>query len=137
MSSQGEAGLPKSAVLFVGANNFSYQFVADDVGILKSNKPDPFHGGEGLNGFDEARFFAVGAVDLGGVARDDTFGFGPEAGKEHEHLFGGGVLALIQDNKSAVQGASTHVSEGGNFEDTFVHELLNFLNIEHVIEGVV
>ena len=124
-------------MFLVGSDDFADQFVADDVGVLKANESNSFHGSESLDGFDEARFFAVGEVDLGGVARDDTFGFGPEAGKEHEHLFGGGVLALIQDNKSAVEGASTHVGEGGNFEDTFVHELLNFLNIEHVIEGVV
>jgi len=79
----------------------------------------------------------VRKVDLGGVTRDDTFGFGSEAGEEHEHLFGGGVLTLVQDDKGAVQCASTHVSEGGDFENTFVHELLNFLNIKHVVEGIV
>ena len=65
-------------MLFVGADNFSYQFVADDVGILKSDKPNSLYGSEGLNGFDEPRFTAVGKIDLGRVSRDDTFGFGPK-----------------------------------------------------------
>jgi hypothetical protein len=60
-------------MFLVGSDNFADQFVADDVGVLKANESNSFHGSESLDGFDEARFPAVRKVDLGGVARDDTF----------------------------------------------------------------
>ena len=47
-------------MFLVGSDNFADQFVADDVGVLKANESNSFHGSESLDGFDEARFFAVG-----------------------------------------------------------------------------
>ena len=124
-------------MLFVGADNFSYQFVADDVGILKSNKPDPFYGGEGLNGFDEPRFTAVGKIDLGRISRDDAFGFGPKPSEKHKHLFCGGILTFVEDDEGSIQGAAAHIGEGSDFEDSLVHEFLDLFHVEHIVQGIV
>jgi hypothetical protein len=124
-------------MVLVGPNDLTDEFVADDVGVLEVNEADALDGGEGLDGLDEARFAAMGEIDLGGIAGDDAFGFGSEAGEEHEHLFGGGVLAFVEDDESAVESTTAHVSEGGDFEDSLVHHLLDFFDIEHIVEGVV
>ena len=79
----------------------------------------------------------MGKIDLGGIAGDDAFGFGSEAGEEHEHLFGGGVLSFIEDDKCAVESTTAHVGEGGDFEDSLIHHFLDFFDIEHIVEGVV
>ena len=124
-------------MVFVGADNLTDEFVADDVGVLEVNEADAFDGGEGLDGLDEARFAAMGEIDLGGIAGDDAFGFGSEAGEEHEHLFGGGVLSFVEDDEGAVESTTAHVGEGGDFEDSLIHHLLDFFDIEHIVEGVV
>ena len=124
-------------MVFVGADNLTDEFVSDDVGVLEVNEADAFDRGEGLDGLDEARFAAMGKIDLGGIAGDDAFGFGSEAGEEHEHLFGGGVLAFVENNESAVESTTAHVGEGSDFEDSLIHHLLDLFDIEHIVEGVV
>ena len=79
----------------------------------------------------------MGEIDLGGIAGDDAFGFGSEAGEEHEHLLGGGVLAFVEDDEGAVESTTAHVGEGGDFEDAFIHHFLDLFDIEHIVEGVV
>jgi hypothetical protein len=137
VSSQGEAGLSESAVLFVGADNFSYQFVADDVGILKSDKPNSLYGSEGLNGFDEPRFTAVRKIDLSRVSRDNAFGFGPKPSQKHKHLFCGGILTFVEDDEGSIQGSTAHIGEGSDFEDSLVHEFLDLFHVEHIVEGII
>ncbi len=124
-------------MVFVGPDNLTDEFVADDVGVLEVNEADALDRGEGLDGLDEARFAAMGKIDLGRIAGDDAFGFGSESGEEHEHLFGSGVLAFVEDNESAVESTTAHVGEGSDFEDSLVHHLLDFFDIEHIVEGVV
>lgn len=102
-------------MLLVSADNLSDEFVPDDIGVFKANKAYALDGGEGLDGLDQARFPAVGEIDLGGIARDDTFRFGAKAGEKHKHLFGGGILAFIENNKGTVEGTTAHVGERRNF----------------------
>ena len=124
-------------MVFVGADNLTDEFVADDVGVLEVNEADALDGCEGLDRLDQARFAAMGEIDLGGIAGDDAFGFGSEAGEEHEHLFGGGVLSFVEDDEGAVESTTAHVGEGGDLEDSLIHHLLDFFDIEHIVEGVV
>ena len=124
-------------MVLVGPYDLTDEFVADDVGVLEVNEADTLDGCEGLDRLDQARFAAMGEIDLGGIAGDDAFGFGSEAGKEHEHLFGGGVLAFVEDDEGAVESATAHVGEGGDLEDSLIHHLLDFFDIEHIVEGVV
>ncbi len=39
-------------MFFVSANDAADEFVADDIGVFKTNKADAFHGGKSLDGFD-------------------------------------------------------------------------------------
>ena len=111
--------------------------MADDVGVLEPDEADTLDGREGLDGFDQAGFAMLGKVDLGGISGNDALGVGSEPGKEHEHLFGGGVLAFVENDEGAGEGAAAHVSERGDFEDALIHHLLDLLHIEHVVQGVV
>lgn len=126
-----------AAVHLVGIDDGGHERVADDVDFLEFDHADAGHAVEGLDGFDEAGFFAVGQVDLGGVAGDDALGILAEAGQEHEHLLGGGVLGFVEDDEGVGEGAAAHVGEGGDFDDAAVHGLLDFLHVHHVVEGVV
>ena len=60
-----------------------------------------------------------------------------EAGEEHEHLLGGGVLRLVEDDKGAVQRAPAHVGERSDLDDAALHVALHFLGLEHVVQRVV
>ena len=41
-------------MVFVGTDNLTDEFVADDVGVLEVNEADTLDGCEGLDGLDEA-----------------------------------------------------------------------------------
>ena len=42
-------------------------------------------------------------------ARYDHLTVKAESGQKHLHLFGGGILRFVQNDKRVIQGASTHV----------------------------
>src|SRR6478609_3485676 len=65
---------------------------------------------------------AVGQVDLGHVARDNCLRSEAEAREEHLHLFGRGVLGLVEDDEGIVEGAAAHVRERGDFDRSPLHE---------------
>ena len=58
----------------------------------------------------------VRKVDLSDVARDDRPGAEAQAGQEHLHLFGPGILSLIQDDKGVIEGSAPHEGQGSNFD---------------------
>src|SRR6185312_12947856 len=43
-------------------------------------------------------------IDLGDVAGDDDLRSESQSGEEHFHLLGGGVLCLVEDDKSVIEG---------------------------------
>ena len=90
-----------------------------------------------LDRFEQSGTFVAGQIDLGAVTGDDALGVVAQTGQEHEHLLGGGVLRLVEDDKGMVQGASAHVGQRGDFDDAAVHELLDLIRLQHVIKRVV
>ena len=64
---------------------------------------------------EQARLRA-GQVDLGDVAGDDGLGAEPDAGEEHLHLLGRGVLRLVEDDEAVVQRVVRHQEVVGHIE---------------------
>ena len=95
------------------------------------------HAVEHVQHMHEAGTGAPGQVDLGDVAGDHGGGAEADAGEEHLHLFDGGVLALVQDDERAVQRAPAHERQRRDFDDVAVDVLVDALNAEHFVQGVV
>ena len=85
---------------------------------------------------DQARP-AAGHVDLGHVAGDDGLGAEADAGQEHLHLLGAGVLGLVEDDEAVVERAAAHEGERGHLDGAPVDQALGPLGLEQVVEGVV
>ncbi len=66
-----------------------------------------------------------------------AFGVKADAGQEHLHLFDGGVLALIKNDKGVVQRTSAHIGQRGDFDDVTLNQLLHFLKAEHLKQRVI
>src|SRR3970040_2300485 len=120
--SGGEGG---GLALLVGANDLVDQFVANDVLLAKVLERNPLDIVQDRTNLDESRDLSGGEVHLGDVAGDHCLRVEPEAGEEHLHLLGGGVLRLIEDDEGVIQGAPPHESEGGNLDDAHLDEAQN------------
>ena len=80
---------------------------------------------------------AVGQVDLGHVAGHDDLRAEAEAGEEHLHLLGRGVLRLVEDDERVVERAAAHVRERRDLDRAALHQPRDDLGLEHVVERVV
>lgn len=76
-------------------------------------------------------------VDLGDVTGDDDLGVEAEAGEEHLHLLGAGVLRLVEDDERVVERATTHVSERRDLDRARRHQPRDRVGVEHVVQGIV
>ena len=89
------------------------------------------------DGFYKAAELVARQVDLCDIPRHHAAGAKTEASEEHEHLLGGGVLSLIEDDKRSAEGASAHVGQRGDFDDVFIHELLQLIRLQKVVQRIV
>ena len=81
--------------------------MAHDVAPDEVHEREAVDAGEDAFEADEAAA-ATGHVDLGRVAGDDRLGAEPDAGQEHLHLLGRGVLRLVEDDEAGVERAAPH-----------------------------
>ena len=79
----------------------------------------------------------TGQVHLGDVAGNDHLRAEAQAGQEHLHLLGGGVLRLVKDDERVVEGAATHVRQRCDLNGARLHELGDSFGLEHVVQCVV
>ena len=124
-------------VAVVGADDALDELVADDVYVFEVAEADAFYAVEDVQSFEQAGLFGVGQVGLGEVAGDDGLGVVAEAGDEHLHLLHGGVLGFVHDDEGVVEGAATHEGERGDLDDVGLEELVDFVRVEEIVEGVV
>ena len=71
------------------------------------------------------------------VTGDHDLGAESQAGQEHLHLLGRGVLGLVEDDERVVEGAATHVRQRRDLDDAGFHQLRNGLGVHHVVQRVV
>ena len=79
----------------------------------------------------------AGHVDLGGVAGDHDLGAEADAGEEHLHLLGRGVLGLVEDDEAGVERAAAHEGERRHLDGLALEQALRALGVDHVVERVV
>src|SRR5215831_17641230 len=123
-------------VLAVGLDDALHELVAHDVLMPEVNECDSVDGGEDLLHLDQPRRLVAGQVDLGHVARDDYLGAEAEARQEHLHLLRRGVLSLVEDDETVVQGPASHEGQRRDLDRAALHVGVGPLGIEHVVERV-
>ena len=104
-------------MLLISINNGTDQGVTHDIPVGKITHGDAGHGLEGLQGLDQAGAFIRRKIDLGDVPGDDALGIHADACEQHEHLLGGSILRLIENDKGIVQGATAHIGKRRHFDD--------------------
>src|SRR5580765_1850408 len=125
-----------AAMFLVSADDALDERMPHHVAAGKLDDGNAAHIPQRMMGLDQPGMFVRRKVDLGFITRYDRFRAVDESGEEHEHLFGGGVLRLIQDDERVVQRASAHVGERRDFDGATLHVFLDFLSREHVVERV-
>ena len=60
-----------------------------------------------------------------------------DAGQEHLHLLGRGVLGLVEDDEAAVERAPPHERQRRHLDRAPLEQALGALGLDHVVEGVV
>src|SRR5512146_1084556 len=108
------AAAPRTAVVTVplGAVPVLWPLAAGPLGA----RVVPFVGVEDVLHYPQSADLAVGQVYLGDVAGHHDLRAEPEAGEEHLHLLGGGVLRLVEDDERVVEAASAHEGERGDLD---------------------
>ncbi len=76
-------------------------------------------------------------VDLGDVAGHDHLRSEADAGEEHLHLLGRGVLGLVEDDEAVVERAAAHERQRRHLDGLALEQLLRALRLDHVVERVV
>lgn len=85
----------------------------------------------------KAGFLVARQVNLRNVAGDHRLRVEADARQEHLHLFDGGVLALIENDKCVVQGAAAHIGQRRDLNHVAFDQLLHALEAQHFEQGVV
>lgn len=125
------------AVIFVGPDDHLNEFMTDDVLFVEVNKVDAVQVFEDQLGLFQTTLLAARKIDLGLVAGDDGLGTESDAGKEHLHLFAGGVLGLVKDYEGVGQRAAAHKRQRSDLDNPFLKHLGHSLAVDEVKEGVV
>src|SRR5262245_12155633 len=100
-----------AAMVFVGIDDALDQRMAHDIGAFEKSECDAPDVREHSARLDEPALLAAGEIDLRDVAGDDRLGAEPDAGEEHLHLLGRGVLRLVQYDERMIERAPAHECE--------------------------
>src|SRR6266540_424895 len=131
---------PSSSALvaFVGVDDVLHDLVADDVARAELDEREARQALEDVADHEQPGAAAtLDQVDLGDVAGDHDPRTEPEAGQEHLHLLGRGVLRLVEDDERVVERPAPHERERRDLDDAPVHEPGDDLGLEHVVQRVV
>ena len=111
--------------------------MADDVFAGKGVEIQPFYVAQFFAGVFQAGFDVAREVDLADVAGNNGFCAEADAGQEHFHLFGRGILRFVQNHIRAVERAAAHVGERGDFNQAFFHQFGHAVEAHQIVERVV
>src|SRR3982074_3021006 len=106
-------------MLVVGADDSLYEMVTPPVAFVEVHECQSVYALQNIDRFDQTAAAGGGQIDLRDVAGDHRLGIKSQAGDEHLHLLGGGVLRLVQDDERIVQGAPAHEGDGCDLDDIF------------------
>ena len=111
--------------------------MTDDVFAGEGVEIQSFYVAQFFAGVFQAGFDVAWKVDLADVAGDDGFCAEADAGQEHFHLFGRGVLRFVQNHIRSVERAATHIGKRGDFDKAFFHQFGDAVEAHQVVERVV
>src|SRR3954447_9092831 len=100
----GGGGLPGGVPALVGVDDVAHEPVPDDVRTGEGGEVHVLDVAQDLAHDPQAALRPAGQVDLGDVTGDDDPRPESQPGEEHLHLFGGGVLRLVEDHERIVEG---------------------------------
>src|SRR5215475_697013 len=124
-------------VLIVSPDDHLHQLMADDITFVEVDESDPFDASYDSLRFDQPRFTSRGKVNLRHVARDHSFRSEADARQKHLHLFRGGILRLIQNDKRIPKRPAAHECQRRDFDHALFNELCDALVIDQIKERVV
>ena len=85
----------------------------------------------------ETRGASLGQIDLGDISIDDGLAHHAHARQEHFHLSNSSVLSFIENDKSIVEGSTTHVSQWDHLDDLSFEVTLDLVVVEDLVESIV
>ena len=94
----------------IGLNNPLYQGVANHVSRAKVRKRDPLDSTQHPDGMPQPGLGFTWEVNLRHITRDNDGGSKANSRQEHLHLFLGGVLCLIKNDKGVIERSTAHKS---------------------------
>ncbi len=121
----------------IGVHDAGDHRMAHHVFAMEEVKADLIDFRQHFDGMAQTGFGAAWQVNLRDVAGDHRLGVKADAGQEHLHLFDGGVLAFIKNDKGVIQRPSAHIGQRGHFDDVTLNQLLHFLKAEHLKQRVI
>ena len=124
-------------VRLVGPDDLAHEIVAHDVALREGDAADALDAVEDAHGLDQAGFRARRQVDLAGIAGDDHARALAQAGEEHLHLHGGGVLRLVEEHDGVGQRAAAHEGERRDLDHAGLQAALDVARLHEVVERVV
>lgn len=116
----------------VGLDDFLHETMSNDVSLIEVDKFDTRNTVKNLPYFDQPRDPIRGQINLRNITRDDGFRVKTQTRKEHLHLFGSGVLRLIQNHKRVVERTAAHERERSDFDISPIDEPVGPLHIHHI-----
>jgi len=99
----------RGAAPVVGFDDALNHRQAHDVLGQELHEAHTFDSLEHLHGLAQAGAHMAAQVHLGGVSGDNGARPLAEAGEKHEHLLGGGVLRLVENDEGVFERAPAHV----------------------------
>ena len=105
----GGGGLRGGVPAFVGVDDVADEPVPDDVGAGQVREVDVLDVAEDLADDPQAALRTPGKVHLGDVTGDHDLRAETEPGEEHLHLFCGGILRFIKNDKRIIKSSSAHI----------------------------
>src|SRR5687767_1295644 len=104
-----------AAIGVVGLHDRLHELVTDDVALVEVDERDAVDLADHFHRLHQPRGAAEREIDLRHVTGDDRLRSEAEAGEEHLHLFGRGVLRLVQDYEGVVERPAAHERERRHF----------------------
>ena len=134
----------------VSLDDAPHQGMAHHVGVMEVMEGDPAHSVQHAQRVDQAgagfslplalaQLAALDRrqVDLSDVAGDHRPRAEAQTGEKHFHLFAGGVLGFVQDEKGVVESAAAHKGQGSHLDDAALLLGRQVGRAQHVPQGVV
>ena len=124
-------------VAFISLYDLLNDLMAHDISVAQIHEAYSVNAAQNLSDMTQPRGRSSRQVDLRNVSRNDSFRAEAQSRQKHFHLFGRGVLSLVKDYETLVEGAAAHVSQRNDLDNSLVGVTQKFLRREQIIERII